>query len=356
MGRPGITFDQVAIAAQALESEGTGATLQAVRDRLGGTGSMNTIQRHLKAWRANQPKEPPTQIDLPADVVRTMNAWAIQASTAARAEAESEMLRAQAEADLLAKAGIDLEAERDRLLEDAGVLTTQRDQAEALAKERADEVERMTRDLEREREVANAAQIKTAESQLKLEAQAQQLADLKAEVSRLNSALDAERQTRAEVQTRAAVLQAELSAVNKEAEAERTRADGLQSKLEEARKEEEELRDDLGQQLQKVAALTAEVDAARKVGTDMAERIRSLEAQVDKAQAENQSVRDAYESRMQGLEREGKEAIAAERAATEKARTEAHALALQAIDLTGKLGMAEEKLARLESSVATPNK
>ena len=54
MARVGITFEQVAAAADALVGEGQSPTIKAVRERLG-TGSPNTIHAHLVQWRQARP-------------------------------------------------------------------------------------------------------------------------------------------------------------------------------------------------------------------------------------------------------------------------------------------------------------
>ena len=51
MARQGITFEQVAAVADALAGEGQQPTIRAVREKLGDTGSPNTIHKHLTAWR-----------------------------------------------------------------------------------------------------------------------------------------------------------------------------------------------------------------------------------------------------------------------------------------------------------------
>ena len=45
MARQGITFEQVAAAADALAGEGQQPTIRAVREKLGDTGSPNTIHK-----------------------------------------------------------------------------------------------------------------------------------------------------------------------------------------------------------------------------------------------------------------------------------------------------------------------
>ena len=53
MARPGITYDEVAASADALVGRGEKPTIGAIRAELG-TGSPNTIHRHLTAWKAAQ--------------------------------------------------------------------------------------------------------------------------------------------------------------------------------------------------------------------------------------------------------------------------------------------------------------
>ncbi|MGP9743695.1 DNA-binding protein, partial [Halomonas sp. AOP4-A1-5] len=50
MARPGISFEHVAHAADTLVGRGERPTIAAVRDEIG-TGSPNTIHRHLQQWR-----------------------------------------------------------------------------------------------------------------------------------------------------------------------------------------------------------------------------------------------------------------------------------------------------------------
>lgn len=189
MGRSGITYQQVAAAADALVTENTKPTLPTLRERLG-TGSMNTIHRHLTAWQANRPKGAAPTIEPPQEVMRGLNAWVTQAATAARAEVEDTLVQAQTAAVELAKAGEAIEVERDELLDQLAVLTTARDQALATAQERSAEIERLTHDIERERNLASAAQIEAVHARLKLDSHAEQLADLKAANAKLTDAVD----------------------------------------------------------------------------------------------------------------------------------------------------------------------
>lgn len=72
-GRTGVTYDQVAAAAAKLQAQGLRATSRAVRDALG-TGSLTTIQTHLTAWQATQPKPAPAELALSDSYKRALNA------------------------------------------------------------------------------------------------------------------------------------------------------------------------------------------------------------------------------------------------------------------------------------------
>lgn len=52
MARTGITFDDVSAAAESVLARGQEPTISGIRQELGDTGSMTTIQRHLSAWRS----------------------------------------------------------------------------------------------------------------------------------------------------------------------------------------------------------------------------------------------------------------------------------------------------------------
>jgi hypothetical protein len=71
MAREGITFEQVAAAADALVGEGVQPTIRAVRERLG-TGSPNTIHRHLVAWREARPAATAAAPELPAPLAAAL--------------------------------------------------------------------------------------------------------------------------------------------------------------------------------------------------------------------------------------------------------------------------------------------
>lgn len=67
MGRKGITYDQVANAAQAITARGTEPTISAIRVELNNEGSYSTISQHLNRWRSESAERVDTAA-LPPDV------------------------------------------------------------------------------------------------------------------------------------------------------------------------------------------------------------------------------------------------------------------------------------------------
>lgn len=106
MPRPGITYQNVAQAAQELLDLGERPTIKNIRARLH-TGSPNTIQRHLKQWKATNPnaKLHPTKLSLEytAALFAELNRYAKAVNTKItqqleQAQTENKELKQQLEA------------------------------------------------------------------------------------------------------------------------------------------------------------------------------------------------------------------------------------------------------------------
>lgn len=242
MARPGITYEMVEAAADALSAERPGgATLAAVREKLG-TGSFNTIHKFLKLWDENRPKISAPSVAIPDEITRALGNWVVQASTGSRAEAEERSLTALAAADALARVGEELEAERDALHSDIASLTTQRDQYQATAEERAIEIHRLLGEVARERELAGAAQVDAAQAKLRVESQVEHLADMKANVEALRADVEIERAARNTAERDVAVTSSKLAGLTVERDALRAQVVDLQQELVMGRDRVEEMR------------------------------------------------------------------------------------------------------------------
>lgn len=243
MGRPGITYEMVEAAADALiaESPGSTPTLAAVRARLG-TGSPNTIHKYLRMWSENRPKTAVQVLAIPEEISKALSSWVLQQSTGSRADAEERLVQAQAAADELARVGEDLEAERDQLLADIASLTTQRDQHQATAGERSAEIERLIAEVERERGLAGAAQIEAAQARLRADAHVEHLAEMRVRVDSLSAGIETERTARTAAERDAAVGAAQLAATRAELDTARAQVVVLQQELATGRERVEQTR------------------------------------------------------------------------------------------------------------------
>jgi chromosome segregation ATPase len=100
MAREGITFEQVAAAADALVGEGQQPTIRAIRERLG-TGSPNTVHKHLTAWREARPVAAAAAPELPQALTAAIAAE-IERLRAALADAQQGRTAAEQQAAVLA--------------------------------------------------------------------------------------------------------------------------------------------------------------------------------------------------------------------------------------------------------------
>lgn len=184
MARPGVTFDEVMAAANSLQNDGKQASIEAVRDLLGG-GSPNAIQKHLAEWRAShaRPAETPTA-QIPPSILAELNSWAQRFAEEAGAGDREAIAQSESDMATLREAGEELEAERDELLAQVASVTSARDQALATAAEHAEEIERLGAELRNARQVAMEALVGKAKDQLAIDGKEAQLVDLRAQLER----------------------------------------------------------------------------------------------------------------------------------------------------------------------------
>lgn len=211
MARIGITFEQVAAAADGLVGEGKQPTIQAVRDRLG-TGSPNTIHRHLTEWRQARPVAAAAVATIPQSLTAALAGELERAAAQARGEIETQLVEVQAEAAQLSAVGESLELERDALLEQVAALTTERDTIAGKAAQQATDLAQAQQRIEREQQTAEAARIELATARLRIEAQATRESEQTAELERLRANLEASQEARIDAERKEAVLLARLEA------------------------------------------------------------------------------------------------------------------------------------------------
>ena len=212
MARIGVTSEQVSAVADALIGEGKQATIRAVRERLGDRGSPNTIQKHLSAWRDARPMAAAAALELPQTLAAAIAAEIGRAAAQARAEIEGRLVEVQTEAADLAMTSESLEDERDSLIAQMVVLTTERDTLAGKAAQQAADLAELTGRVEREQQAAEAARVELATARLRAEGLTERHAAQGKEVEQLRAAVEDERKGRIAAEQAAAVLAARLEA------------------------------------------------------------------------------------------------------------------------------------------------
>ena len=225
MGREStITYEQIAAIADAMKTEGAKPTSRAVRERLGNTGSMGTINKLLGRWKAGQERQISAALVLPPALQRVLLEFMDTELTAARTALEAELADQQQEAADLAA-----ENERQVIENDAQADTIELLRAEVSTHQgRAGQLESdlvVSRDeAARERSGAELARTELTKAQLRLEAMPRLEADLVA----VRAVLEAERTARQQAKEDAAVLASKLEAAERriaENEARSTKAE-----------------------------------------------------------------------------------------------------------------------------------
>jgi len=283
MARIGITYEQVAAAADAIIGEGQQPTINAVRDRIG-TGSPNTVHRHLTAWRAARPQATVAAPELPASLTTAIAAEIERAAASARAEVESKLVQSQAEAAELANAGESLETERDELLEQVAELTTERDTLAGKADQQAADIKAQAERIEREQQAAEAARVDLAKAQLKIESSTERLGEQTAEIERLRVTLDLESKARIASEQQAAVLSAKLDSMT-------DRATKAEARKELAEKQSQQSAQELNSARNQVQAQQIALDTAAREIEDVRRQIKDVRAEAKKAGEEAAELR-----------------------------------------------------------------
>jgi colicin import membrane protein len=284
MARPGITYEQVEQAADALLAGGRmgpdgNPTLAAVREQLG-TGSPNTIHAHLRVWKARRPAPASPGTELPAGVVRAINDELQRATAAARAEIEAKLIAAQTEAGELARAGTATEAELTELQSEHAALRAEHERVLGSQAELREELERVQAQLELERKTAEAARVDLAQARLKAETQQEVANSLRGERDNLRTVIETERAGRIEAERSLAgavaardTLKAQVEQLVKGTEALERETGRLGQALDAERTKSADAQREL-------AACRAESAAAVARAEDLARRERALQEEL----------------------------------------------------------------------------
>lgn len=319
MPREGLGYDEVVQAAEALQKEGRQPSIRAVRERLQGTGSPNTIHRHLSAWRAERQRDAPPAPPLAEAIAREIQREIARATSEARAELAELVTRLRDELSLLATAGEQLEQERDALVAQLGAMTCARDQLAGKAEEQGGELERLVREGGRDRRTLEAVRAELAEARTKHATLEAQRAAQEDALARLAAELEAARVQRLESE-RARGAMTTARAIDAE------RIAALEARVQAASEREEALR----------ARLDALAEAERAASFEqsrLAEALRGAQAEGARAAADVQ--------RLQGERAALRQELASSATALRQAELEAHRSAVEAARLAGRLETVE---------------
>ena len=279
MGREStITFEQISAVADAMKTEGVKPTSRAVRERLGNTGSMGTINKLLGRWKSGQERQISAALVLPPALQRVLLEFMDNELTAARTTLEAELAEQQQEAADLATENerqvIENDAQTDMIELLRADVATHQGRAGQLESDLA-----VARDeAVRERAGAELARTELAKAQLRLEAMPRLEADLVA----VRGVLETERTGRQQAEQSAAVLAAKLEAAERratEADARTTKAEAAaqvnQGRLESTLRE-------LDAAKGAMATATAAAEKSGEAAAELREQLEALKAQVER--------------------------------------------------------------------------
>ena len=237
-----VTLGDVIEAADTLQNDKQQVTIEAVRGLIG-AGSTKTIHQHLATWRASHAKPVETpRAEMPPELLAELGRWAQQYAQDAGAGMRDALARAESDMDALLEAGNELEAERDGLNAELSDARVAREQAQLIADERNEEIERLTAELRNARQIAADALVGKAKDQLAIDGKDAQLADLRHQLERNVAATAAESDARLHAQMELVGITTERDNLAAEIKELRTTLDNSRSERSNLRAELETLR------------------------------------------------------------------------------------------------------------------
>lgn len=236
-----VTRDDVVAAAESLQQDGAAVTIDAVRDSIGG-GAITTIHTHLADWRAAQAAPALPEAVMPPALLAELSRWAQGYAEDAGAGLRDALARAESDSAALLRAGEELAGERDALNADVAAASAAREQAQLVADERSEEIDRLMAELRNARQVAADALVGKAKDQLAIDGKDAQLADLRQQLERYVSSNAADSDARLAAQMELVGIKTERDNLALEVKELRTQLDASRSERSNLRAELEVLR------------------------------------------------------------------------------------------------------------------
>lgn len=275
MARTGISYEEVAAVADGLISKGEQPTINAIRATLG-TGSPNTIHRHLTAWKqASSPTEQRKAPELPQELQLAIVKEIERQAAGARAEIEHKFIEAQSTANDLAVIGEELENKNADLDELNQNLSNQVQQLTALTDERSLELDKLTLELKIERENSEKTRLQLAQSLNKIETLESNSVFLNNRINDLVLKSEKITDEKIKAEQNSAVLAAKL-------ESEKSFSIDLKTRLSEAEAELKKLRTETKAELYEtnqamIKALNDKTDLERKAEDEYREKVACMQ-------------------------------------------------------------------------------
>lgn len=278
MARTGITYLEVAAAIDKIIASGEEPTIQKIRDTLG-TGSPNTIHRHLTEWRAARPVEQRKTVELPVDLAAALLKEIERQAADARSEVEKHLIAAQAEAAELSKIGEGIESDLESAREELELKDAERLKIKADFDRQTDSLANTQRDLAAERALVNEMRDELALTKNRVITLSEQVDHLKSELTVAKTDLKSAHDAQVQAEKAAAVAAAQLAS-------EQQKATDLISRLTAANEAIATLKADHKSEIE---VMRKEVNQAR---TEMIKAHATLEVMRDKASADTKKLNE----------------------------------------------------------------
>jgi len=236
-----VTRDDVVAAAETLQQDGAPVTIDAVRAAIGG-GAVTTIHAHLAEWRAGQAAPAAPEAVMPPALLAELSRWAQDYAQQAGAGTRDALARAESDNAALLRSGEQLESERAALSDEVAAADAARVQAQLVADERSEEIDRLNAELRNARQVAADALVGKAKDQLAIDGKDAQLAELRQQIERYVGSTAADSDARLAAQMELVGIKTERDNLAQEVKDLRSQLDASRSERSNLRAELEVLR------------------------------------------------------------------------------------------------------------------
>ncbi|MCS0592527.1 DNA-binding protein [Massilia norwichensis] len=206
MGRhAAVNHEQVAAAAEQLQSDGLTPTARLVRTKLGNVGSLATIQKHLTEWRSREGSGQSAARMLPPEVQRAVFKFLDEEVSRINGELRQQVEQAERDTADIADDNEALTTLVSQLREELGNQAALKDKQEGQLGRLLEELRGAREEAVRERGEAELARHELTRIQSRLEAQV----PVEHELQQLRVGIEAERERRVRAELEAAVLMAQ---------------------------------------------------------------------------------------------------------------------------------------------------